>query len=157
MMIDLEYCNACTEVLEILKYIPREDYDKIPLKKIEVLKMDRNIRHIFQYDVNKTFEEQGVSEKARLILAVFFRDYWATERQQEMILAKENTDRNKLEEEKREKYNPDDLFKNSKITKEIEEEPIIENTQMVEYKQENVFQKVFSKIKEFLYKYKKRK
>ena len=30
MMIDNEYKNACTEVLEIIKYIDKEDYNKIP-------------------------------------------------------------------------------------------------------------------------------
>ena len=33
-MLDLEYGNAYKEVLEILKHISQEDYDKIPEEKI---------------------------------------------------------------------------------------------------------------------------
>ena len=42
-----------------------------------------------------------------------FRDYWATEIQKEKIINKQNYDRMKLEEEKRTRYNPDNLFKNN--------------------------------------------
>ena len=35
-MIDIEYANAYSEVLEILKYIPIKDYNKIPKNKIEL-------------------------------------------------------------------------------------------------------------------------
>ena len=34
-MISSEYANAYTEVLEILKYIPKEDYNKIPKETLE--------------------------------------------------------------------------------------------------------------------------
>lgn len=37
-MISVEYANAYSEVLEILKYISKEDYEKIPNSKIELLK-----------------------------------------------------------------------------------------------------------------------
>lgn len=32
-MADIKYANAYSEVLEILKYIPIEDYNKIPIKE----------------------------------------------------------------------------------------------------------------------------
>ena len=35
-MIDIEYANAYSEVLEILKYIPIKDYNKIPKNIIEL-------------------------------------------------------------------------------------------------------------------------
>ena len=35
-MADIKYANAYSEVLEILKYIPIEDYNKIPKTKIEL-------------------------------------------------------------------------------------------------------------------------
>ena len=45
------------------------------------------------------------------IIILLFRDYWATEIQRNKIIAKQNYDRMKLEEKKKEKYNPDDIFK----------------------------------------------
>ena len=35
-MVSVEYANAYTEVLGILKYISKEDYEKIPNSKIEL-------------------------------------------------------------------------------------------------------------------------
>ena len=36
-MISVEYANAYSEVLEILKYISKEDYEKIPNSKSSIL------------------------------------------------------------------------------------------------------------------------
>ena len=110
-MVDIEYANAYTEVLEILKYISIEDYNKIPKSKIELFRTNANKDYIFNYNPNKTLDEQNVSKIAKEIIAILFRDYWATDVQRDKIMKKQNFDRQKLEEEKREKYNPDDLFK----------------------------------------------
>lgn len=46
-MVNIEYANAYSEVLEILKYIPVEDYKKIPERKIELYKKNANKDYIF--------------------------------------------------------------------------------------------------------------
>ena len=112
-MIDTKYANAYSEVLEILKYISKEDYEKIPNSKIELFETNHNKEYVFKYDPNKTLDEQNVSKTAKAIIAILFRDYWATEIQKEKIINKQNYDRMKLEEEKRTRYNSDNLFKNN--------------------------------------------
>ena len=92
-MVEIEYANAYSEVLEILKYIPVEDYKKIPENKIELYKKNANTEYCFNYDPNKTLEEQEVSKIGKGIIAILFRDYWATEIQRERIIAKQNYDR----------------------------------------------------------------
>lgn len=111
-MIDIKYANAYSEVLEILKYVSKEDYEKIPNSKIELFETNHNKEYVFKYDPNKTLDEQNVSKTAKAIIAILFRDYWATEIQKEKIINKQNYDRMKLEEEKRTRYNSDNLFKN---------------------------------------------
>lgn len=113
-MIDIEYANAYSEVLEILKYISKEDYEKIPNSKIELFETNHNKEYIFKYNPNKTLDEQNVSKIAKAIIAILFRDYWATEIQKEKIIAKQNYDRMQLEEKKKEIYNSDNIFKNNK-------------------------------------------
>ena len=113
-MIDIEYANAYSEVLEILKYISKEDYEKIPNSKIELFETNHNKEYIFKYNPNKTLDEQNVSKTAKAIIAILFRDYWATEIQKEKIIAKQNYDRMQLEEKKKEIYNSDNIFKNNK-------------------------------------------
>lgn len=113
-MVSVEYANAYSEVLEILKYISKEDYEKIPNSKIELFETNHNKEYIFKYNPNKTLDEQNVSKTAKAIIAILFRDYWATELQKEKIITKQNYDRMQLEEKKKERYNSDNLFKNNK-------------------------------------------
>lgn len=97
-MIDTKYANAYVEVLEILKYISREDYNKIPKNKIELFQINANNDYHFTYNPEKTLNEQNVSKIAKGIIAILFRDYWATDIQKEKIIAKQNYDRQLLEE-----------------------------------------------------------
>lgn len=125
-MVSAEYANAYSEVLEILKYISKEDYEKIPNSKIELFETNHNKEYIFKYNPNKTLDEQNVSKTAKAIIAILFRDYWATEIQKEKIITKQNYDRMQLEEKKKERYNSDNIFKNNKkkiILNGTEQEP----------------------------------
>ena len=141
-MVTKEYRVAYTEVIEILKYVPDEDVQKIPEEKLEFYKINMDKEYIYNLDMTKEFEEQEMSEITKTILANIFRDYWATPYQKEKIKAKEKYDLEKIEEEKREKYNPDNIFKNRK------EETVTENTNLpVEIKKETFFKKLISFIK----------
>ena len=44
---------------------------------------------------------------------MLFRSYWETQSQREKIINKQSYDRKKIEEEKRIKYNPDNIFENN--------------------------------------------
>ena len=112
-MVDNKYAVAYSEVLEILKHIPIEDYNKIPKNEIELFETYADNDHTFNYDISKTLEEQNVSDITKGIIILLFRDYWATEIQRNKIIAKQNFDRIKLEEKKKEKYNPDNIFTNN--------------------------------------------
>lgn len=107
---DNKYAIAYSEILEILKYIPIEDYNKIPKNEIELFETYADNSYKFNYDTSKTLEEQNVSDITKGIIIILFRDYWATEVQKNKIIAKQNYDRLKLEEIKKEKYNSDNIF-----------------------------------------------
>ena len=141
-MITKEYAMAYTEVIEILKYVPDEDVQKIPKEKLEFYKGNMDKEYNYKIDMTKEFKEQKMSDITKAILANIFRDYWATPHQKERIEAKEKFDLKKLEEEKKEKYNPDDIFKGKK------EEIVIENTNLpVEIKKETFFKILISFLK----------
>ena len=108
------YSKAYKEVIEILNYVPQESVNKIPQTMIDTFKAKMDVNYDFKVDINKSFEEQVLLDETKAILANIFRDYWATDYQRERILAKENYDKQKREEERRKKYNPDDIFKNRK-------------------------------------------
>ncbi len=144
-MIDIEYANAYSEVLEILKYIPIEDYDKIPKNRINLFKTYANKDHAFCYNTTKTLDEQNVSKIAKGIIAILFRDYWATEIQKEKIIAKQNHDRMQIIEEK---YNYDNNFKNNEknILDDTDQE---KKTDLIEINRIKWYKKVWNSIINF--------
>lgn len=143
------YPKAYKEVVEILKYVPKESVDKIPQTMLDTLnsKMDNNYN--FSIDINKSFEEQELLEETKAILANIFRDYWATPYQKERIQAKERYDMEKIEEEKRAKYNSD-IFKireNKKNENKVEEDNTKSNILPVEVKKERFYEKLINFFK----------
>ena len=139
-MADIKYANAYSEVLEILKNISKEDYEKVPSEKIDLFEKNANKNYNFQYDTNLTLDEQNVSKRAKAIIAILFRDYWATPEQREKILAKQNYDRIQIEKNKQKQYNVDNIFKN----KERKVETVENSVSTIEYKES-----IFSKIKKW--------
>lgn len=146
-MINSIYARAYTEVLEILRHFPKEEYDKIPLEKIQfyIDNMDKN----YNFTINPEIDlaEQNISEEANAIIITLFRDYYATEEQKVKIKKILYENQNKLEQEKRDKYNPDNLFKKSD-KQDYKNTEIIENkTTLIEYKES-----FFTKFKKFIIK-----
>ena len=81
-MITIQKKNtAYAQVLEILNYMKIEDYFKIPRELICALEANKDKDSDFKYNREKDFLEQNVSAEAKLILAIFFKRYWATDEQ----------------------------------------------------------------------------
>lgn len=145
-MID-NYPKAYKEVLEILKYMPKSEVEKIPQEMIDTFeyKKDKNYKFVLNEDAD--FGNLDLLDETKAIISNIFRDYWATPEQREKIIAKQKYDIQKIEEEKMQKYNPDDLFKKNNDNK---ENVTIENYNKnlpVEIKKENFFRKLVNYIK----------
>lgn len=137
--------KAYVEVLEILKYIPMSDYNKIPSEIIENIQLNANKEYKYRVTHFDDFQEQEMLKETETILAVLFRDYWATEEQRKKILDKEKHDFNVLEEEKRKIYNPDNIFK--KNNNNIETTENKRTNLLIKYKES-----FFTKLKKFILK-----
>ena len=142
-MVKTNYDKAYKEVLVILNELIEEDYKKIPKEYIEFFTANCNNNYEFCYDYSKTFEEQELLDDTKYILFGLFEKFGATELQKEKIKAFKNSYYIKIEEEKKEKYNPDDIFQNKK-SKII----ILEDTNLpIEIKKEKLFNKIIRFIK----------
>ena len=144
-----KYPKAYKQVIEILKYVPQESVDKIPKEMIKTFKINMDDKYDFKIDISKSFEEQDILEETKAILANIFRDYWATPKQKERILEKERNDREIEENIKREKYNPDNLFK--KKQKVIQQNEEIQNNLPVEIKKEKFYEKIINFLKKIFH------
>ena len=146
-MIDSAYSKAYTEVLEIIKYFPEEEYNKIPEEKIEFYKNNMDKDYIFTINPEIDLSEQNISSEANAIIVNLFTDYFATEEQKVIIKEILELNQKKEEEEKSKKYNPDDIFK--KVNKEecinLEATKKSTNTELIEYKES-----FFTKFKNFI-------
>ncbi len=139
------YPKAYKEVIEILKYVPKESVDKIPQTMLDTFNAKMDNTYNFSIDINKSFEEQELLEETKAILANIFRDYWATPYQKERIQAKERYDWQKIEEEKKNNYNYDIFKKNNKIDN--KENESIENNLPIEVKKEHFYNKIINFFK----------
>ena len=139
------YPRAYKEVIEILKYVPQESVDKIPQTMIDTFKAKMDNTYNFSIDINKSFEDQELLGETKAILANIFRDYWATPYQKERIQAKERYDWQKIEEEKKNKYNYDIFKKDNKIDN--KENESVENSLPIEVKKESFYNKIINFFK----------
>ncbi|MBO5349915.1 MAG: hypothetical protein J6A89_08910 [Clostridia bacterium] len=148
-MLKTNYANAYKEVLIILDNLIKEDYDKIPKEYIEFLKSNCNNEYEFYYDNSKTFEEQELLDNTKYILFGLFEKFGATEIQKEKIKNFKDNYFRKIEEEKREQYNPDDIFKNANKAKNTDIEMSENNTNTVLIECKGSF---FTRFKNFIFK-----
>ena len=134
-MIKAAYAKAYTEVLEIIKYFPKIEYDKIPSEKIEFYENNMDKEYIFTINPEIDLSEQNISPEANAIIINLYTDYFATEEQKSKIIdiLKENKQREELE--KREKYDPNNIFKKNIQEEKIEESSSKEEVALVEYKE----------------------
>lgn len=137
-----------SEVLDVLNKFDEEDIKKIPKKFIEYLKENSDKNYINHIDYTKPIKELNLHDETMYILDMICLNYWCeNELQKKEFLYQLNKNEQKYQEELREKYNPDNLFKN-KSTEKMQQD-ILTETAMVEYKEENFIQKLFDKIKRF--------
>ncbi len=139
------YAKAYKEVLEILKYVPEHEVIKIPKEVLEVFQQNQDKSYDFKIDINKEFEEQTLLKETEAILANLYRDYWATSEQKQEIISKENKEKVQIEYQKRERYNPDDIFKDRKAINNTSE--ILRNQNLPDMIQKENF---FERIKRYL-------
>ena len=121
-MEETEYANSLVEVKEVLDRLSTENYNKIPKEVIQAIEENKSKDYEWEYNDDLKLKDQNISEKAIIILSYINEEYLLNEEQKELMQRIYRENERKLQEEKKEKYKTEDLFKN-KHTK------IIENTE----------------------------
>ena len=140
--IKMAYC----EVDIILGQMEEEYVNKVPSELRKLFKEQKRKDYLPEIKADVPLAEQNLMRKTIAILAMLNLNYWCEDEKekQDLIQMYAENDR-KREDELREKYNPDNLFKK----KDIEVEEItdsIESKELIEYKEENFFKKILRKI-----------
>ena len=132
-MDDITFSQACVEVLEVLKYMKKDDVQKLPKIKIELYEKNKDNSYKFKYNKDLKYEEQKISKKAKAILANLYIDYWATDSEKIKIKNIEMKQINEAEKNKKEKY--DNYF-----DKEVEHKK--EETSIIKYEKISLWRKI---------------
>lgn len=143
-MYKTKYANAYAEVYEILSYLDKEEYNKIPKELIEVFEENRNLEYEYEVNEEQDLTNQPMLIETKAILLNIFRDYLATPEQSSKIKRWLYEDREYLDQQKRKQY-PGNMFKdNSKKECNTHKEEVMLPT---EIKKQSLIKKIFDKIK----------
>lgn len=138
----VNYNEAYAEVIEVLNYIPLEDYKRIPEKYITFLKENSDENNTFTYNVALPFEKQEISDTAKNILAMIFRLFIITKEKKEELTIKDKKQEEKIIKNT-EKFFKKNTIKQKENIQEQNEKALIE-------KRESIIKKIWNKIKSII-------
>lgn len=133
--------KACNEVLVLLKMLPEAELKKIPETEIKFLEEHIDVNYNFSVNPEVPINEVNISRKAKAILVVLWKKYFATDIQKQKLdkILQENS--MKEEQKKQEEYQYSDMFKNNT-------QKIINLPTVIE---EKWYEKVWNKIKDAIF------
>ena len=142
-MVTKELSEAAVEFNSILEYTSEDLKNKIPKKFLDFLQSIQSKTYKFEYDKTKKLDEQKLKPKTRGLIALVYQDYICNEAEKEEYIQKSQKIIKQIEENKREKYNPNDIFKDKKIDNDKDTTNTVE---IAEYKK-SIIKKIINKIK----------
>lgn len=140
---------AYAEVCEILSLMEKKYVNKIPKDLLNMFEEEKSKEYVPKIDTSKPLDKQDLQRETLVILATLNLNYWCESEEEKEELLKEyaNNDK-KFEQEAREKYNPDNLFKRNAEIVEDDKKTEVQSKELVKYN-ENWFKKMWNKIKAF--------
>ena len=142
-MVTKELSEAAVEFNSILEYTSEDLKNKIPKKFLDFLQSIQSETYKFEYDKTKKLDEQKLKPKTRGLIALVYQDYICNDAEKEEYIQKSQKIIKQIEENKREKYNPNDIFKDKKIENDKDTTNTVE---IAEYKK-SIIKKIINKIK----------
>ena len=146
---NLIYSNVATDLIEIFKYFDSTLSKKIPKSLKENLNKIKNNEHNFKLDKTKELNDQDVLPETKQILSIMYLKYFCSAEEADVIIEENKRREIIAEEEKREKYNPDNIFKDKQQVYQKEQENV-ENMKLIEYIEYiPIHKRIMNKVKEF--------
>lgn len=147
-MENVEYMNSLYQISEILKYITPTLKARIPKKIISYIESNKSKDYNWKIDKTLPLEKQELLPTTKELITVLYKDYMCDDIARAKLNKVLNENQIKYENEVREKYNPDNIFKERNKSYETNK-MTMENNEIVSYKKESVLSKIINKIKSF--------
>lgn len=142
--------KAYAEVYEILKYMPKEYIEKIPMKFMRMFEDCSLTEYNILIEPNRSLQEQQITYEAKVVMAILKYNYWLDSdgKQKMMERLRENDLKNK------EQYDLSDLnqkFKPRTLEENVKKDMQVSSENYLPAKVENKFWfgKIIDKIKNF--------
>lgn len=136
------YYKALKELSEIIKFFPRNEYRKIPKTFINFIEENKDNSYEYMIEHIDDFQNQAMLDETRVLLSIVYRDFIVSNKEKNQITDMEKNELFEEEKRIREKYNPDNIFKNSDTQQ--KENVITNKVAMIKYKES-----IFTKIKDW--------
>ena len=136
------YMDAFSEVNAILSIMPSNLVNKIPLKLQHIINEYKNDK--YKPLIEEPIENYELMDESKIILSLIYRDFLCSDEEKEILKIGDYEKLKEEEQQLREKYNPDDIFKNKNVP---QEEQLSEETRMTIVQEEKWYQKIFNLIK----------
>lgn len=140
-----EISNVAKETICVLNYFDNSFISKIPINFLNEMKnLAKESNLIVKIDKNKKLEEQDLLEETKDMLSLIYYSYIATKEEKDEIKSIWNNNELLYQEELKEKYNVDNMFKEN--GKEQENKLIIiEDKKGILQDIKNFFKSIFRK------------
>lgn len=150
------YQKAYVELYELIKLLSEEQQSRIPREFIQYIINNKDNNYYFTIDNSKGLFEQEYMVETKALIVKMYEKYLAPENEKEFWNKYDKICLNMIEEEKREKYDPDTIFQKSEMeTKDnSNNENNSEKLELVEYK-ESFISKILNMFKKLLNKFKR--
>lgn len=137
----IDYNKRLVEVSVILNHLKKSDYDKIPKEVIDKIEENKDTEYVWNYDEAKDLKNQNVSKDTIAILSYINMKYLLNEQQRKFVQEVFYENQKKADNIKKEKYNPDNIFKKQEQSKE---------ESLIIIKEEKWYKKIFNFINNLL-------
>ena len=144
-MDNIEYSNSLYQINEIIKYMIPNLKARIPKKIVSYFENNKSKDYNWKIDKTIPLEKQNLLPTTKEILTVLYKDYICDDIERVELEKTLSNNEIKYQEELKEKYNSDNIFKN-KAKENIDTITKNENISVVAYK-ETFFSKIINKIK----------
>lgn len=157
VQISQEQSYAYAELLEILSFTDANLVNKIPYKLMHIFQKYASTSYEKHLDMNFPLENQNISKKTATLITLLTLNYWC-DSEEEKNEIKSLLDKNAKEQQLKEKYNQDNLFKNNDYQQtsnnyEAQNNTTEEHSDLpMDYSQLPWYQKIYITLKNYLLK-----
>lgn len=137
------------DISVIISMMPTEMKSKISNSFINFIENNKSNNYVSNINPKIPLKEQSIRKETKEMLGIIYRDYLCNDEERINLLQEEKRELTKLEAEKREIYNPDNIFKKNNLKENNKENSIKNEVSIVEYK-ESIIKRIITKIKNLI-------